>query len=386
MDSITRRETLLRRWHFVIDPMRDFNRQVHVTDAMSYTQCRRRWNWASMMREGLQPAVIPVPLFEGQGVHVALDKYYSHPPEERTSDVLIDAFQDWVRRRTKKIQEYTGPLWSSDKEAIRDVYLRGSKVLMHYYLWAQPFDEDLRFVSTEQRFSVPVPVGGKLAARDSDVTLSGRFDGVVEDVRSGDYYLMEYKTTKSLYNLKWITKNLQSDLYVWAAKQLYGDRVKGIIYRGIVKRVPDDLIPLQQPGMYSQKQSQRTSLEWAKMSLEIAAIEEGIDVQEMFQAHAKLLTYLNTQSNPFFQQLPKSKSPEQLERALITIYWLGQQMMDPNVLIFPTTGWWCGSCPFFDVCTLMDEGGDWQGLLETEFAPRSYWEDLDDEEDTNEAS
>lgn len=369
-------------------------KDVHVTDLTTKVGCPQRWDWESLLRRGLQRTVIPMPLFIGQGVHVGLNAYYVSNGNIYTTAAT---FRQWVLHRADAIKKFSGALWDSEVDKINDAYNLGLGMLKHYHLWAPKRDVQYNILGNEQKFTVPIPVprGAPKDSRDrfdvhagrwlsGRIQLSGRFDGLIQDKSSGDIYLLEFKTARSLKTSSWTFRGLQGTAYVYAAQCLYGVKLKGIMYRILRKQVPSNPLPLQRGG-YSQKQKQKTSLEHFKQCLDKEASGRGIDPHQLYKENEKVLRELHgrrtSEGNDFFMERIIHKSPELIDNAMRTIYYEGLKMADPNVPIYATPGWWrCNNCPFRDPCDLVELGMSEQAeaLLDAEYAPRGYWEEPDE--------
>lgn len=375
--------------------------EIHITDVEAFLRCKRLWNWQSLMRRGLQPAGMPAPLFLGQGVHVALDAYYSAPPDDRTAGLLINAFDNWVDARSERMKKQTGPLWRSEKEMIDEMYELGTGMLLHYALWAEKRDKRWEFLATERKFVLPMPVP-KEATRgrgysdlcrngmymsggewySNKLSYAGRFDGVVRDVETGKLYLMEFKTSRSLHNMRWTYRGMQSTAYVWAANQMVEELtdgqcespIDGIMYRVLLKKIPQSPKPLVNGG-YSQAKNQKTSFEYFKYCLDKIAERENRDPHDLYVENENILRYLHQSGNEFFDEKILDRTPQQIDSTMRCLYHTGKTMADPNVAIFPQPGFHCSWCAFETPCSVAEVGGDYEGILEVEYAERGYWED-----------
>lgn len=370
------------------------NNEIHVTDVNAFLRCRRMWNWQSLLRRGLQPAEIPAALFLGQGVHVALDVYYKamiqdYPVQPQMS-YLLQAFNDWADERAEKIEERTGALWESEKEMIEEQRQLGLGMLEHYYLWAKEADKKWEFVSTEELFDVPLPtpsgqrsVLGRLVRRfidkPRDLRYAGRFDGIVRELETGDLYLMEFKTTSRMYNMRYNYRNFQGKSYVWAARQIYGDQIKGIVYRALLKKVPTDPVPLKRGG-FSKAKSQKTTFLWLKHRFAQIAEDRGVDPKTVYKENEDLLRTFYEQENEFFEERVIHPPDERIEHTMRAIYHLGHEMVDPDTPTFPQPGFHCNWCSFSDPCSMKDNGLDYNAVLDAEYAPRGYWEGNEDDD------
>lgn len=334
-----------------------------------------------MMRRGLQREFTPAALFTGQGVHIGLEGYYAN---NQSVDAAVERFGRWIASRTRRIEEFGGPMWDQEREMVDETLHLGHGMLRHYALWAPSVDQHLAVVATEQMFRVPLYYESKHVK--SPLYLAGRMDGIARDVRTGDLYILEFKTTRSLKDTSWVFNTLQGAAYVWAARQMYGPSVKGVLYRMLRKRIPDEIQPLvRTPGAFSRAKNQQTSFEYFKYALAQWAHAAGVSPLSVYKLNEEMLRYLHSTENLFFQERLVVKNDASLDNVLQAIRTTGMQMADPDVVIFKSPPlFYCNICPFRDPCTLKEAGGDWQGVLEAEYAPRDYWEsEFDDEESGN---
>lgn len=344
--------------------------EIHTTDVETFAQCRRRWNWQSQLRQGLQRASLPPALMLGQGVHIGLDAYWTN---KRDVAVAISTFDQWIDKRAKDVEEWSkAPLWQSERVMFQENKKLGQMMLLHYHLWCDDFDKEFEVIATEHKFDLPLPrPDGSLS---SDLMLSGRFDGVARRRSDGALYLLEFKTSAKLANVKWMFRGLQGSVYTWAARQLYPD-VQGILYQVLRKKIPTQPKPLQRGGFSRAKgQAKSTSYAFYMHCLKKMAEKSDDSLESLTAAAHDALILLSGMPNPFFFQADKSRPQSVIDNAMKTMYYLAKQMVDPSTPIFSMSSHWCGNCAFKDPCQLFDEGGDWQGLLEAEYAPRTYWE------------
>lgn len=370
-------------------------KDIHITDLNAFTGCRRRWDWQSMLRMGLQRAVVPEPLFTGLGVHIGLDAYHTNNSNVYAA---VASLRKWVLGRANAIEAHSGQMWDSERTMINDSYRLSVGMLKHYHMWHTQLHLDSKWevLSTEELFEVPIPLSDKVVHACSSyrwlsdiasydvssgkwlskrIQLAGRFDGLIRDRETGHIYLLEFKTTRSLSNCKWVMRGLQGTAYVYAAMQKYGDDVKGILYRFLRKKVPTTPKLLKRGG-YSQAKSQDTSFRYFKQYLRREASGTGRDVNELYRENECILRHLHGQPEKFFVQYIIRKTDSILSSALDTIYNVGIQMVNPRVSIFANPGWsTCAGCPFQDPCDLVELGHheSAMGVLEAEYAPRRYW-------------
>jgi len=336
------------------------SKELHITDIQCYAQCRRKWWFTSQMRLGLAPADLSPPLFTGQGAHVALEYGYKDSVEQGEmrfdTDAALVALAEWIDTRSARMREIMGAISPGDQTRIDETRALLQVMIRHYGMWAAAYDLDvgLRMVGTEYRFRVPIP--------GTDLVYSGRFDGLVQSKRSGKYYLLEFKTARSIktQDFAGVMRGMQASAYLWAARQLY-DQVDGIVYRALRKRVPDEPKQLKN-GSWSMKANQTTSAEWAAQWIGTENLQ-------------RLLRREALQGHQFFLQRVIHRNDLQTANALAALQELGKQMSDPNTTIFAWSGYHCNWCDFRQPCGLMNLGRDPSASLDASYAPRRFWED-----------
>ena len=362
-------------------------KDIHITDLQQFTGCRRRWNWQSSLRDSLQKAILPEPLFTGLAVHIGLDAYHSNHDSVYCA---VTAAKQWMSKRIDTIGNHTGPMWDDERKMINDSYRLSLSMLKHYAQWhdENKLSEKWEVIATEQLFTVPIPVPSDIhydgdyystklhAYVSSKMQLAGRFDGLIKERSTGDVYLLEFKTARSIANIRWVMRGLQGTAYVYAAQQLHPN-VKGILYRVLRKKAPSMPKPLKSGG-YSQSKSQDTSFRYFKRYLDMEARDTGRDPTELYRENEKVLRMLHAKPENFFLERRIKKAKPLIKSTIETIYRVGIQMTDPNTPIFANPGWsTCAGCPFQDPCDLLELGMDEEAkdVLAAEYAPRRYWDE-----------
>lgn len=364
-------------------PVQPYERKaIHITDLQTYCVCRRQWNWSSMLREGLQPAMLSSPLFIGQAVHKALEAGYSDSvggPMKFDTVGALQFFSEWVAGVEDKARSYTGPMWESYREQVNEDIWMVQVLLAHYGRWVESIDERWDLMGTEQMFSVPIP--------HSRLKYDGRFDGLVKDRLTDRIYILEFKTAKSVSSswLSGVFRSMQGAAYTWAARQIFGDDVVGVLYRVMRKKVPDSPRKLKN-GYFSSAQSQQLTPHWLEACLDAMAdsefdtaedpppwsqIRKGLDDRA-----AALRSMLLAKDNEFQLQKVMVKTSIQIEETMRAVKTIGSEMADPHTPCPPMAGYHCGWCKFQSPCDLLVHGESKaaRAVLEAEYAPRTYWE------------
>jgi len=342
--------------------------------------CRRKWNFESLLRRGLQPALLPEPLFLGQGVHIGLDHGYRGGLEaggvlEFNTRRAVLAFTEWSKQRIEALITHAGQLWEDEKETYEGIVQLGKVMLVHYGLWASSIDSAFKVLGLEKRFKVSVP--GSMT-----VSYEGRFDGLVYHKGSKELYILEFKTSKYMTDQRLATvfRDIQSSAYQWAAQKVYKMPVAGVVYRVLWKKEPDMPV-LTSRGTFSRDKRQHMTEHWLNYVLDSGVQEdENPALARAFvtQASAELRNMLRQKQERFFMQKLIKHSPEQLAFIPRILRTIGGEMTSSSVLVFPMPGFHCSFCRFKDPCDLMEGHRDLaEDVLQAEFAPRTYWEDFE---------
>lgn len=377
-------------------------KEIHITDLEQYLRCRRRWWLASPLSLNLQPATLSKPLYLGQAVHIALDVYHSNG---ESLDAALTEFDRWSAERADALGRWTF-MNMSTVDLVNEVRNEGAHMLRHYDLWhrGNKLSDRWEVIATEQTFEVPIPVPQEVARGmawrekrsrgmylhegqlvSGKIKLAGRFDGIALDKETGKRWLLEFKTARTLKNIRWVFRGMQGAAYVYAARQLFGD-IEGMLYRVLRKRVPDNPKPLKKEHCFSQAKNQTTSFWFHRHMLKRYAEQEGVPVREVMNLNRGMLQLLHGKidddgvSDEFFLQKKIHKHDELVDGVMRAVYAHGMDMIS-KPMIMPTPSYMgCMLCPFRDPCDLFNRGMDDEAwaVLDAEYAQRDYWEGSDD--------
>ena len=91
-------------------------------------------------------------------------------------------------------------------------------------------------VGSEQTFMIPLRTSN--GGQSKTYTLTGKIDGIVRDIQTGEYWLVEHKTTSKVDGayLDKLALDLQIMIYMMAARQVLADKQPvGVIYNIVQK-------------------------------------------------------------------------------------------------------------------------------------------------------
>ena len=355
---------------------------VHVSDLRTYLSCRRKWDWSSLLRQGLEKKVTYAPFFTGRGIHYCMQQYYEtglHPT------AFLPSF---VKQETEAMSE-AGDLWEQEMDMIESQVELMDAMLDHYVVWAEGntrglwVDDNLRFISFETEFNVPLRApSGRASSR---IDLEGRFDGIVQRVDNGTYWLWEVKTARSIDQLvSTLDNDLQAGVYCLAAQELLGEPVMGVLYNIMRKKAPTYPRVLNN-GMLSKASNIDTTPHYYLKAIKEHHADifvpgnkpESVLITEMYGDILKTLME-KSREKPFFQRVAIRRTQTELENIAQQIHYVGLEMVRPSTKIYPNPAWnTCTFCSFKAPCLTMNAGADYEVILDAEYRPRRIWDPLE---------
>lgn len=251
---------------------------VTATERDLYKRCRRKWDYGSLNRQGLQRIVAPQALSLGTLVHESLEGWLQHPDTD-ILDHFYTASTQMLEASKRNYADKIG-LAISDEELqpIYDSIDLGRYMVTNYANhWKAPLGSKFRLFSTEQKITVPIP--------NTEHLLECKFDGIISDDKDR-LYILEHKTYNSRPTDISLRSNAQFLTYIWALTQMYDSSiVAGLAYDGIWKR------PSPPKGKKLEDMFIRHLLIRAPEELEENAHFLAMEVNEM--ANPELSIYVN---------------------------------------------------------------------------------------------
>src|SRR3990167_4619324 len=391
---------------------------VHISDIRAWRKCRRKHYFSSSMHMNLEPDYPYIPFFDGRGVHEALHKKY-----ETGADTL-DTLHSWRDAEYARMEASDSGLSLEDKHRLDEHVDVLEGMLAHYDLWQENqsleldrnCDKNLEFIALELAAEdVPLiwhegyhgwqpPAWGPRPSPSLllfhfgywypryvvDVYYGLRLDGVVRRKSDGAYWLFETKTTRSIMELK---KSLDNDnqagMYIWAAQQILGVQISGVIYNILRKKIPAVAKLVTKSGMteLSRDKSLDTTFDFYKYQLDALAqqyvngvITLGDDAvlqskkKQLYDSHRPMLERLWAEPNTFFERYEVRRTQTELLNLVNDIRASAKEMLDPTTYANPSEDWSnCNYCSFKRPCLLMNKGVSAEQATETGFRLREKW-------------
>lgn len=334
---------------------------VHTSDRILFKRCRRKWDFASSLRQHLEPdppTDVPA-LWLGTGIHFALEDYHGYNRFGDPVEALV-AYREAFRE-------------DELPEGADELIALGIGMLENYREWlAQRNEFETLWLEgvpqVEVQFQLELTVlseyATKLYGEPVTVLYQGAFDRVVVDA-FGRLWVVDYKTVKNIDTNKLAT-DPQISAYAWAAEQWYQRPVEGVVYLQMVKDVPQPPEVLLN-GSLSVNKNQKTT-----HALYRRALLERYPDGRFPPKYIDFLNYLAEQETPEGNRFIRWDFVRRNTAAKLSTYNHilneGREMIDPNISIYPNPTRDCAwDCPFRTVCVAMDEGSDWRYLVENDF-------------------
>jgi hypothetical protein len=317
------------------------------------------------MRGNLRPNIIAKPLEFGTAYHAAMAVYYEPltwhllKNPDTAGIVHVAATAEFLRECSR--QQKSHP--NMDIEIEQDYEERrklGVGMLNHYFQWAPTVD---RFTPVRVEVEFEVPIALRLG--DDDIVYQGRLDGIVQD-EQGWYWILEHKTAGQFANMEHLPLDEQLTSYGWAMQHQLGIQIKGAIYSEALKDIPEPpkmLVNQREGRWYSVNKTQRTTYELCLQTLLAAG--------EPIHRYQEFLDYLRAEPNRFFRRFEQYRTAREYEEIGQRIAWEAQDMINPDLALYPNPGRFnCSYCAFKEPCLTMNQGYDYQFILNELFTKR----------------
>lgn len=351
---------------------------IRTSDRIAFKSCRRKWNWSSHLKANLGPRHLSSPLWFGSAIHYALEDYhgwnYFGDPELAFKAFCISTAKNYKREMPSDSQDH---------------YVLG-KAMMRYYVdhwlgsyprkpdetyWDKNPETGVLEPQVEVNFEIPIPVeagsilAGHLERLGADIVLyRGTIDRVVVD-EWGQLWVDEYKTAKMAQSTHFQT-DPQVTTYVWACSLIYGKPVAGVIYHQFVKKLPEPPKRLSN-GLLSSAATLATSSVLYRDQL---VNMYGDVMKSPSKNQAKLNELMGSENDDRDRYIVRERihrNAEQCSHEAQKILLELEDMLNPDLPLYPNPTRDCSRmCSFLTPCINVDDGSDWEALLEANYLPR----------------
>jgi len=351
---------------------------IHTHDRIRYKRCRRKWYFGSALRRHLEPADQGpnIHLWFGTGIHFALEDFHGYNRfgcPATALDAYYNAFKD-----------------DELPQGAEDMVELGMAMLDYYLIWRQ--NRDLyKTVWIDGEPQVEVQVQLELTELSEKVgypvVFRGTIDRVVED-EYGDWWVQDYKTAAYI-DLNKLANDPQIGNYVWAAEQHYQKEIEGMVYTQFAKKAPKPPRVLQS-GELSLDKRQSTTYKIFRAGL-LERYPDGNFPPKFIEFLNMLAEKESPEGDEFIRQDPVRRNIHAKESTYNNMMMEVDEMLNPDLYIYPNPTRDCSwDCEFRPACLTMDEGDDWEYLIEQFYQERGeendQWRNRIKWPDTTEAS
>jgi hypothetical protein len=355
------------------------NKAIHISDVRTFRSCRRKWSWSSPLQGNLEPVVPYLPFFTGKALHAALEYYY------RDGIPFEDTVDTYLASEEANMTEIT-TLWPSEQSALEEQIDLIRDLINHYAMWQRQdkrkySDSNLEFISLEMPFELPLPIPKgvihpTLGIPSNEhghptIKVAGRLDGIVRHRITGDYWIWETKTTRSISELtESLANDEQSALYMWAAERVMRVPIKGVLYNMLRKKAPAEPKILQS-GAFSQAKNVDTTSYYYLDAIKRAFPDWSNET--IIDEYGEILNILLDNDGKFFSRFPLYHSATEVTSTLENIYYTAMEMVNPNLPLYPAPSWLnCNFCFFKSPCLAKNAGSDYTVLLDEEYQVKTH--------------
>jgi hypothetical protein len=326
--------------------------QISVTEISQFRECRRQWHLGTHL--GWQLKASKPEFWFGVQMHEALQTYAA-----KGVKAAVKAWYKIYDREIDAIRESYGGLWEYAEEMFIEFRELGAGMLQNYELFCEAMQMDMKTVQLEQRVWVPIlhpkthqPVGVKLTARMDRLVAIG-----------DDLFIIDYKTGSQPTG-KSLELADQPTGYSYVHYRLTSELPAGVIIEGLLKKLPEEPRILQN-GTLSTDKRQNTLPTLYKAEMKKRGLMRSAK-------HLETLEALEQQGwDGYFERESTQRNIEQVLSYENHLWYIVQDMQDvvrnPEKAYPSPSQMRCPRCPLLNVCIAMEDGSDWENILETQY-------------------
>ncbi len=323
---------------------------IRTSERSSFKRCRRAWGWGSTYKAGRASKEEPIFFWLGTGIHFALEDYHGY----NVYGSPVDAWNAFVVA-TKKTEKGVPEDWAEGNElavGMLEYYLRwlqGRDPLKTLYIDGVP--------QCEVRFEIPMDV--KPPPGYDKVNYVGTFDRVCED-SAGQLWLVDYKTAQKFQHMH-LETDQQISSYMWAASVLYEKPIAGFVYQQHRKTLPKQPRVLQNGKLSTAKQVTT----WRLYNDALRKLYGNVDAapRDNIRFLNDLAAQESEERDAFIRRDRTSRNQHQLESEGVKITLELEDILNPDLPLYPNPTMQCSWCQFQDACIALDDGSDWEAIL-----------------------
>jgi hypothetical protein len=359
---------------------------LRPSDRTWFKRCRRSWDFGSRLRRNLEPGEDRYTLDLDRALRDGLAVYYFPGMWEWDRKVVLPlAFAAFEKTMGRQREDHR--LTAAEEQAWEEGLAAGRKLLDHYLAWAPAAD---RFwpVRVETDFDIQIP---DPSTEDTDlvtpdgrvVRYGGRVDLLLVDEHDA-YWVVRHRLVDRFTDPELLLLDDEAVAACWAWEYFYlGMRISGTIHNELclAGEPPDPAEPVRRP---------RASHAFARARAEARRREEEAEQAEdaaeaLRQSSAPVPGHRRMYARA--ERVPTEVVIEEgggmfrrtrIPRTRAALDDLGRrfaaealEMLEPGLPLYPTpTPEHCAACDFRAPCLAMNEGGDADAMLKTNYRVR----------------
>lgn len=355
------------------------------------------WLWYQSWRQGLKPVREPTWAVFGTAWHRSMEIYYPMGSKRGSvldaTDMFLASLDDLGRKIGVDIEEL-------EEAEIRKREEKGTKVklvparelgpiMLNEYHSYYEGDRDWDVVHSEQTFQIDVPDPD---FKDRNIVVyAGTWDLLVWVKSERRFWLVDHKTAKAIPGSGFLDLDDQAGSYPWVAREvlrhkgIFGakDSIAGIIF-SFAKKSPPDGRPVNKHGEALNKATKTQYVEaltgvdgWTATELRKKLVDE---LESIAAAHMLVVEGAVSERQPAkrFERYSSPRSEEQNVRQAHRVQEeavLMEMARNHEIPIIKNTTKDCDRCVLFDLCTLHEQGDDWEFYRDEMFKVRDPYAD-----------
>lgn len=368
---------------------------VRTSERNDHAQCPQMWEWRWL--NGLTPMREPTWAVFGTAWHRAMEVYY--PVGRRRGKLLdcIDMFLESLDDLGRKIGVDISELEEAEAERQAE---KGQKVklvparelgplMLREYIKYYKGDGEWEVVHSEQTFQIDVP-----DPRDKHrvlLVLAGTWDLLIWNRAKRRFELVDHKTAKQIPGWGYLDLDNQAGTYPWVAKEVLvhkgiltkKDNIRGIHF-SYAKKSPPDPRPVNAAGEATNKPTKAHYMAaLGKKFPDRYASLRRMKIEELAEIAMETRTIVlgevsATQPAKRFERYYSPRTVRQNVSQARRVQKQGiimEGMRDGTLPIYKTPNKDCERCAFFDMCTLEEQGDEWEFYRDEMFKHRDPYRD-----------
>jgi len=303
----------------------------------------------------------------GSGVHYALEDFHSTKLFKTPQEAFLGYCKAYRKTRLSRPDD------------IKELTELGIGMMEHYNEWLKNRPRLKTYVhkgehQVEVKFHIPLPIPKKFAHLyvEGQVVYQGEFDRVIID-EDGQLWLVEYKTARQ-FEHGHFQNDPQVSAYCWAGNTLYSKPIAGVIYQQHRKTIPNEPKVLASGKLSTDKSQLTTHFKYRHALINLYG-----SIKKAPSGHVETLNslaILESEDHDSFIRRDWIKRNDHFSEAEgVKILLELEDMLDPDLPLYPNPTRDCSWCNFNSPCVSMDDGSDWEADLLDTTQPRTDEDD-----------